>query len=150
MSPTNRKMIQLSSMIVFLIIVIILSFYELQPVKKNPEYCIQVVFAANANGHHSPPLPYWNPYDNIRRSKYEHYYLTEDAGRNEKILNNFSKALHRLKNRNDTLDGIHIKLSDKTSWQDYIHVLDICFAETKRFVPDSNDIWIPNPNRLWE
>jgi len=141
-------MIQLSSMIVFLIIVIVVSFYELQPGKKKPEHCIQVVFAANADNHHSSPIPYLNPYDNIRRSKYEHYYLTEDARKNEKILNNFSTALHRLKNPNDTLDGIHIKVSDKTSWQDYIYALTICFSETKRFLPDSNDIWIPNPNHL--
>ena len=57
---------------------------------------------------------------------YTEYYLYSDIVKNSKILQDARIQLNYLKASKDTINGIHITISDSTSIQDFVTATDIC------------------------
>jgi hypothetical protein len=76
-----------------------------------------------------------------RARKYETYILSADSINNDTIIRLVSAALTKIKQSNDSVNGVHVQFSDNTPYKYYLKTIGICVKNTRLFVPYENDIY---------
>ena len=151
MHPANKGIIQLSVFFVLLLILLIVSYYELIPPEKKRDHCLQLVFppsSKQANPHNGSNDPY-KICDIQKIRRYQTLHLSTHSKENREVFLECRSKIHFLVCSKDTAQGIHLTIDDKTSWQDFISVLDICKEERlKTYWVGDNDIWFIYPKRI--
>jgi|GEM_PF-3343941 len=79
-------------------------------------------------------------YENLRN--YTCYNLNSDTAQNTATLKEVRLKLNAIKSQEDTINGVHIILSDDTPYNDFIRTITICSEQKpSAFAPYRNDIY---------
>ena len=103
--------------------------------KASKERCLRVIFPGRPSCRiHScgPPV-----------LTYREFVLTANEQHNAAELRQLKRELQHLRATDDRRNGVRIRVSNETPFQDYITGLDICKEVSRTFVPLSNDVYVP-------
>lgn len=119
---------------------------------ENPEKLAghQLVFAVDSGKNHQFGIDIF-----AKMRDYTVYKLTSDSATNMQILEHARQKINSIKDNRDTINGIHIIITDNTPYKYFIKAVDICSEkEPKAFAPNKNDIYamyvyiVPKDKRL--
>lgn len=74
---------------------------------------------------------------------FKSFELNSNTDKNEIIISQIQINVRNVITNNDSKNGIHVKLSKKTKYEDVIRILDICEIEkAPTYILKDYDIWI--------
>jgi hypothetical protein len=111
---------------------------EITNKKSAPQHCIDMFFCTQDTSGYNPVIP-----SKISKSrKYKLFKLTGDTISNKPVLEEARKYLNKIKYDRDTINGVHILLTDSTCYKDFVKALDNCGEKFPgAFAPFENNIW---------
>ncbi|HXC04477.1 MAG TPA: hypothetical protein VNZ86_06970 [Bacteroidia bacterium] len=145
MSVFDRKFIQLTTPLFFFLLLLLFSFYSILPEKKRT-HCLEIVFLPDLKTFNSEVYAIDSLLDISKVRVFQTIHLPERVSSYQQALMQLRSKIRTLYKDKDTLNGVRLNLDNKTPWQAYIQVIDICREEKiKVYCPLGNDIWIFYP-----